>query len=180
VPLDEPARVVVLCHANVARSVVAALLLRGATDERGIALELRTAGTHATEGQPVSARTVAAMTKVTGSPVSLGAHRAHLLSSADVEWSDLIIAMEDSQVRFVRRMYPEAADRVATLAVLSHELPDDKRSLLERVMSLGLEARDGSADGDIEDPAGGDDGAYERATTALIARCGELARRLNG
>ncbi len=128
----------------------------------------------------MSARTVAAMEKVTGLPAALGAHRAHLLNSADVEWSDLIIAMEVSQVRFVRRMHPEAADRVATLAVLAHELPGDGRSLLERVLSLGLEARDGSADGDIEDPAGGDDGAYERATRVLIDRCVELARRLNG
>lgn len=178
--IDEPARVVVICHANVARSVVAAQLLRDATDERGIAVELRTAGTHATEGQPVSARTVTALTKATGSPVSLGAHRAHLLSGDDVEWADLIIAMEDSQVRFVRRLHPEAADRVATLALLAEELPRDKRSLSERVMSLGLAARHGSGDGDVQDPAGGDDDAYERVTTALIARCGELAARLGG
>jgi len=177
---DTPVRVVVLSHANVARSVVAAHLLRDATDERGVALEIRTAGTHAAEGQSVSARTVTALSKITGLPASLGAHRAHQLSSADVEWADLVIAMEDSQVRFVRRAHPGSAGRVATLGVLAEELSDDNLGLLERIAALDLAAREGSGNGDIEDPAGGDDDAYERATLALVARCNELARRLVG
>ena len=172
--------VVVLCHANVARSVAAGLLLRDAADERGVVLSLRTAGTHATEGQPASQRTVTALTRVTGAPARLGSHRAHQLAEADIEWADLVIAMEDSQVRYVYRVHPAASDRTATLATLSDELPRDGRSVRERIASLGLAERQGTDAGDIEDPAGGGDDAYERAMTALVVRCGELARRLRG
>lgn len=177
---DGPVRVVVLCHANVARSVAAELLLRDATDERGVALELLTAGTHATNGQPASSRTAVALRKVTGRDWTLASHRARQLSEDDVAWAALIIAMEDSQVRYVRRLHPGAADRVATLAVLAAELPKDRRRLAERVRGLDLASREGSGANDVEDPAGGDDAAYERIMRTLVDRCGELARRFSG
>ena len=170
----------VVCHANVARSVAAALLLRDAVDERRVALDLRTAGTHASDGQPASGRTVAALRRLTGADPGLGSHLARELRATDVEWADLIIAMEDSQVRFVRRRHPEAADRVATLALLADELPVDGRALHDRVVALGLAGRDGSGEGDVEDPAGGDDDAYDRAVAVLVERCSELSRRLAG
>ena len=178
--VNEPVRILVLCHANVARSVAAAVLLEGATDERGIAIELRTAGTHATEGQPVSARTVTALQRVAGREVPMGSHRAHQLSDEDVEWADLIVAMEDSQVRFVRRAFPGASARVAALSAISTELPADGRPLADRVASLGLAEQQGTGTGDVEDPAGGDDAAYERAMAVLVDHCDELAWRLSG
>jgi protein-tyrosine phosphatase len=180
VPDDEQVHVVVLCHANVARSVAAALLLREAVDERGLVLDLRTAGTHVTDGQPASARTASALNIVTGANYSLASHRARQLRESDVEWADLIIAMEDSQVRFVRRSHPAAADHVGTLTILASELPADGRRLADRVASLDLARREGDGDGDIEDPAGGDDAAYQRAMRVLVERCDELARRLAG
>lgn len=177
---DRPFNVVIVCHANVARSVAAACLLADATDERGIRLALRSAGTHATEGQPASLRTAAALMKVTGTGHSIGSHRAHQLAESDVMWADLVIAMEDSQVRFLRRLYADAARHVATLSVLASQLPADGRRLAERVDSLDLDRIEGSGDGDVEDPAGGDDDDYERVMEVLVARCAELAHRLSG
>jgi protein-tyrosine phosphatase len=177
---DERVRVLVLCHANVARSVAAAALLQGVVDERGIAIELRTAGTHATDGQPVSERTVTAFEKVAGRQDSMGSHRARQLSDVDVEWADLIIAMEDSQVRFVRRLHPGASDHVATLGSLATDFPVDGRRFADRVASLRLAQRGDFGEGDVEDPAGGDDAAYERTMAALVEQCGELARRISG
>jgi protein-tyrosine-phosphatase len=171
-------RVLVLCHANVARSVAAAALLEGARDERGAQLEIRTAGTHATNGQPPSIRTVNALKAVTGRDLLLGAHRASILQDEDASWADLIIAMEDSQVQFVRRRHPEAVAKVATIAVLASTLPEDSRPLRDRIASMELDGIEGDGADDVEDPAGGDAAAYERAMTVLAEHCAQLARRL--
>jgi protein-tyrosine phosphatase len=174
-------RVVVLCHANVARSVAAAHLLEGATDERGVVIELRSAGTHASDGQPASARTRAALEARLGELGLLAAHRSHLLDLDDVEWADLVIAMEGSQVRFVRRLHPDAAPRTATVAVLASSLPRDGRALTVRIASMDLAARpNDDDDDDVVDPAGGDDVVYARTIDDLIELCGRLRERLAG
>jgi len=46
--------------------------------------------------------------------------------------------MEADHVRFVRRHYPEAADRTATIRRLCEDLPPAPPSLAERVAGLGL------------------------------------------
>ena len=173
-------RVLVVCHANVARSVLAAQLLRDAVDERGTPVEVSTAGTHATDGQPVSPRTLAALTSVSQGPGTLAAHRAHQLTGADVEQSDLIVCMEAAQVRAVRRAYPDAAGRTATLTALAATLPPDGRPLRARVAALSLGVTEPSDAEDVTDPAGGDDAAYARTVAELAGRCAALARRLAG
>jgi protein-tyrosine phosphatase len=175
-----PTRVLVVCHANVARSVVAAHLLDGAVDERGVAIELASAGTHATTGQPISARTSASLAEALGHSVALGAHRARQLTEGDLDDADVIIAMEASQVRAVRRVLPQAAHKVATLALLARELPAVARPIAERVASLGLADREPDDRDDVADPAGGDDAAYAATMVALTELCDELVRRLAG
>jgi len=172
--------VLVVCHANVARSVAAAHLLAGAVDERGVAIELATAGTHATEGQPVSARTTTSLSAALGRSVSLGAHRARQLTAEELDGTDLVVAMEAAQVRAVRRTHPTAAERVATLTLLARELPCDGRGLASRVASMSLDAREPDDHDDIVDPAGAGDEVYLATMEALVDRCGEFARRLAG
>ncbi len=169
-----------LCHANVARSVAAVHLLGGTVDERGVPLELASAGTHAAEGQPVSSRTQLALGAVLGHAVDLGRHRAHLLGASDLAEADLIVTMEASQVLYVRRGAASAADRTATLSVLARELPAQPVPLRERIASMGLAARTYDGGGDVDDPAGGEEEAYVRAMTTLAAMCAELAARLAG
>jgi protein-tyrosine-phosphatase len=160
--------------------VAAAYLLGGCVDEAGTAVELRTAGTHATPGQPVSSRTVAALAAVVGVPVALSDHRARQLDGADVAWADLVVAMEATQVRALRRTQPDVARRCATLGLLARELPPERRPLAGRVATLHLDERELDGADDVDDPAGGDDAAYERTMAVLVAWCGELARRLAG
>jgi protein-tyrosine-phosphatase len=175
-----PTHVLVVCHANVARSVVAAHLLHGAVDERGVAIEVASAGTHATTGQPVSARTSSSLAAALGHPVALGSHRARQLSESDLGDADIIIAMEAAQVRAVRRALPEAACKAATLTLLARELPRDDRPVAERVASLALADREPDAHDDVMDPAGGDDVAYAATTAVLVQLCEALAHRLAG
>jgi protein-tyrosine-phosphatase len=156
------------------------VLLDGAVDERGVPVALRSVGTHATDGQPVSLRTRAALARVLGHTVDLDAHRAKLLDGDDLAWADLVVAMEASQVRALRRTHHESAARLATLTTLAAHLPADPRPLGERVAALQLADRFPVDDEDVADPAGGDDEAYDAAMRALVERCDALRRRLAG
>jgi protein-tyrosine-phosphatase len=171
-------KILVVCHANVTRSVAAAYLLSRATVPAGRALELRTAGTHAGEGQPVSVRTRDALSKVTGSEPDLRGYRSHQLVGDDLVWADLVIVMEGSQVRLLRRLNPDSSSKVATIAFLARELPSDDRHLAVRVASMGLEHCLVVDDADVVDPAGGDDDAYEATMSRLVELCEALAARI--
>jgi protein-tyrosine-phosphatase len=171
-------RLLVVCHANVARSVAAAYLLSGAVDERGEVIEVRSAGTHATEGQPVSGRTASALAVALGSGVSLGSHRAHQLGASDLEQADLVVAMEAAQVRAIRRQHPGAAPKVATLAHLARALPSERHPLATRVASMALGECEPDDLDDVVDPAGGDDTDYVRTMRSLMPLCANLTQRL--
>jgi protein-tyrosine-phosphatase len=142
-----------------------------------VAIELATAGTHATDGQPVSGRTASALAAAIGREVSLSSHRAHQLTDDDLV-ADVVVAMEAAQVRAVRRTHPGAADRLATLALLARELPCDPRSLSARVASMSLAAREPDDRDDVADPAGGGDEQYAATMASLTGLCGELAPRI--
>jgi protein-tyrosine-phosphatase len=171
-------KILVVCHANVTRSVAAAYLLSNSVAPIRDTLELRTAGTHAGDGQPVSARTRDALAKVIGFEPDLLRYRSHQLSGDDVVWSDLVVVMEGSQVRLLRRLHPDSASKVATIAALAQELPNDQRPLVERVASMELEHRIVSDDADVVDPAGGDDDAYVATMSVLVELCASLAARI--
>jgi protein-tyrosine-phosphatase len=169
-------KLVVVCHANVTRSVAAAYLLSIA--DHGRQLEVRSAGTHVLEGQLVSERTRRAMAQVLGMPTDLSGHRAHQFTDADAEWADLVVAMEGSQVRLLRGQHPTASPRIATLGYLSRCLPEDARPLNARLRSLCLDELDQEDGDDVVDPAGGDDDAYEATIRDLVSRCGAFFARL--
>ncbi|HEV3327896.1 MAG TPA: hypothetical protein VGZ33_00725 [Acidimicrobiales bacterium] len=173
-----PSRILIVCHANVARSVVASYLLTDALAERGADVEVVTAGTHATEGQHVSSRTETSLATAMGAPVRLSSHRAHQLADDDVERADLVVAMEAAQVRVLRRTYAAAAGKVATLGLLARELPEEGGALPARVAAMALADRDPDDQDDVADPAGGDDAAYDATMAVLLELCAQLARRL--
>jgi protein-tyrosine phosphatase len=173
------AHILVVCHANVARSVAAAYLLTGDLSVRGVDVEVATAGTHATEGQHVSSRTESSLATAIGAPVALHAHRAHQLTDDDVASADLIVAMEAAQVRALRRTHEDAAAKVATLGLLARELPEGSSPLAARVATMQLSAREPDDRDDVVDPAGGDDAVYEATMAVLVERCAQLAARLS-
>jgi len=172
------ARILIICHANVARSVAAAHVLTTAFAEAGAAVDVTSAGTHATEGQHVSARTVTSLASVLAQPVTLSTHRAHQLTADDVEAADLIVAMEAAQVRAVRRTHPGAAEKAGTLGLLARELPEGGRTLDARVAAMSLAACTPDDADDVLDPAGGDDAVYVATMTDLVELCAQLARRI--
>lgn len=168
---DQPiARLVTLCTGNAARSVIAGALIAGVRP----GLTVVTAGTHVVEHQPMSIRTRRAFEHL---GLAVPFHRSHQVTERDLTGADVVVAMAAEHVHFVRRRYPAAASRTATVWWLARNLPAGPEPLAERVATMDLASVDPDRQGDVDDPAGGDDDAYitcavdlHRAVVALLPR----------
>jgi len=82
--------------------------------------------------------------------------------------------MEADHVRFVRRHFPDAADRTATIRRLCADLPPPPPVLGERLGALKLADAPLSDDDDVIDPAGGDQHTYAACVSELWLLCQQL------
>lgn len=165
-----------LCTGNAARSPMAQLLLSDALPGANV----RSAGTHVVDGQPVSWRTRLGLEVVRPDlAVRLGVHRSHQVTSRDLESADLVLCMASEHVEFVRRTFPAEAGRAGTIRRLARELPAGHlASLGPRVEELHLDRVALAAWEDVDDPAGGDVEDFARCAIELNALVSELASRM--
>jgi protein-tyrosine phosphatase len=141
-----------------------------------VAIRIETAGTHVVEGQPMSRRTRDALAAV---GFAADGHRSHQLTDQDVAGADLILAMAGEHVAFIRRRYPQAAAKTASIKRLVRDLPPGPAPLADRVSALGLADRPVEPWEDVEDPAGGEDEAYVSCAKELADLCADLLPRLS-
>ena len=163
-----------LCTGNAARSVMAGAMLE-AYGADGEAVRVTTAGTHVIEHQPMSVRTRAALRAVGLEPP---AHRSRQLTDADLDLAHLVVAMAGEHVAYVRRRHPAAASRTATLRYLARRLRHGEEPLQLRVAELRLEEVDPREQGDVTDPAGGDEADYLACARDLSVLMAEIMPRL--
>ena len=166
----------VLCTGNAARSVMAGFMLEHLCDGRsGEPVSIVTAGTHTIDGQPMGLRTRTALQRIPElADADFRRHRSRQVHGIDLVHADLVIVMEADHVRFVRRRFPDAAAKTATIRRLCAELPPPPPALGERVAGMKLGDADVAEDVDVLDPAGAEGDVY----AAVVDELWDLCRRL--
>ena len=124
-------RVLFICTGNTCRSPMAEAMLRHSARERGLAVEVRSAGTSTIHGMPVSDKSIQALKsrliehEGTSSPV-----QAEL-----VKWADYIFTMTEGHKQSLMLMYPESSGKVYTLKEFAWLTPNNEQ-LLRQLDSL--------------------------------------------
>src|SRR5262245_35599896 len=150
-----PARVgsvLVVCQGNICRSPFAEACLRALLAERGLTLEVRSAGLDTTPGKPAHPHTLAFAER---RKLSLEAHATTRLEAALVDRSDLILVMEIAQKQQLQSLHPASHGKVM---VLGHFDPD---GVLE-----------------IADPYGKELGDFQRCFEQITRSCEALVQHL--
>ena len=150
----------------------------GATDERGVPLEVRSAGTHATEGQPASARTRSAL-----DDAARRSRRARRAPRAPARDDDVDVGRprrRDGGVpgpRSCRRTLPRGRDTGRRPSRCS---PASCRTTAGRSPSASRRwpSRPSTpmTTDDVADPAGGDDAVYARDDRRRSSRSATRSR----
>jgi protein-tyrosine-phosphatase len=112
-------KILYVCDGNNARSPLAAQLTAGLVsgDETGLRWEVDSAGTEATEGDPIRAEVQRAASVAN---IDLSGHRARRLDPPECLAPDLVLAMAWDQVTQLWSLVPEAWDKVFTIKEFIH------------------------------------------------------------
>jgi protein-tyrosine-phosphatase len=166
----------VLCTGNAARSVMAGFMFDALGEGRpGPPLHVVTAGTHTIDGQPMGMRTRTALSRL---PELAGAdfrrHRSRQVHGVDLVHADIVVVMEADHVRFVRRRFPDAAAKTATIRHLCTHLTPAPPALGDRAAALHLDTVELDDSGDVLDPAGHEADVYAACVDELWGLCQTL------
>lgn len=177
--MPEPARLLVLCTANVCRSPLGAALVDQVVSEHLSpgAVEVTSAGTHARAGEPAAPETarIAARWRL-----DLADHHARPLTRDLVASADLILAMEDAHRVAALRMVPSALPRTFTWLELARLAPEvgqvrGRPGTPARLSSVAREAHRArpwvqapTGSEDVADPVGRSARHFKRMAAALV------------
>jgi protein-tyrosine phosphatase len=166
----------VLCTGNAARSVMAGFMFDVLRDGRpGAPLHVVTAGTHTIDGQPMGMRTRTALSRLPEmAGVDFHRHRSRQVYGVDLMHAELVVVMEADHVRFVRRQFPDAAAKTATIRHLCTSLAPAPPALGARVAALHLDTVELDDSQDVLDPAGHEADVYAACVDELWGLCQTL------
>jgi len=102
-----------ICHGNIIRSPFAAAAFAQLMRERGLRMEVMSAGVAARTGERADPRAVESALE---RGVPLAAHRATMLDALHVKTADVLVVMDRLNLARILARYPEAEGRVFLLA----------------------------------------------------------------
>ena len=119
-----PRAVLALCLGNICRSPIAEGLLRAHVDRVNLELHIDSAGTSSYHsGEPPDSRSVQTMSK---HGIEISHQRSRALTREDFDRFDLILAMDQNNLRDARKLAPSSADAQKVKLFLrdGREVPD--------------------------------------------------------
>ncbi|MGG6313421.1 low molecular weight protein arginine phosphatase [Paenibacillus macerans] len=187
-------RILFVCTGNTCRSPMAEGMLRKLARERGLDLQVRSAGVAAMKGAPIS-RHAEAVLRDHG---IADFFESTPLYAELAEWADLILTLTQGHKRQVVQAHPGTAEKIYTLkeyvaddAKAQAELEELQRLITDRELARVL-GRDWPAAEDrrlrelqqrmpaydISDPFGGSRADYDRAAAEIRAALEKLISKL--
>ncbi|WP_071784220.1 low molecular weight protein arginine phosphatase [Paenibacillus antibioticophila] len=151
-------RILFVCTGNTCRSPMAEGIMRKLVADRGLRIEVRSAGVAASTGASMS-RHAEAVLRDKGIVDKFASTQLH---SEQVEWADLILTLTESHKQHIRFAFPTSLDKVYTLK----EYVSDGSGMAESY--------------DISDPYGGSRDDYDRTAEEIAAALDKLADKLGG
>ena len=191
-PRDPVAQVLVVCHANIARSpLVTALFEDQARRRLGPAPDVwvRSAGVRAVEGRPAATGSRA---QAVARGLDLDGHRSVPLARVDLVDADLVVTMSERQRGHAVRLDPGALHRTFTLLELARlcarlQPMDDAMPPRARVRSVAWAASQSRPfvpgppePEDVADPFGGPEHGYDRMAQQVEEAVDRVAEVLFG
>ena len=153
---------------------MAAAMLRALASD----LEVRSAGTHVVEGQPMGVRTRTALAR---HGLADSRHRSRQFSEEEAG-ADIIAVMEPAHLSWIRSRFPAAAAVTGSLRRLARSLagpdPAHPRPLAERVAALDLAGVCPEPWEEVDDPGGGEQADFDRCAAELRELTAQLHHRL--
>ncbi|WP_257786615.1 low molecular weight protein arginine phosphatase [Paenibacillus crassostreae] len=189
-------RILFVCTGNTCRSPMAEALLRKLAKERGLKLEVSSAGVAAMEGTPISRHAEAVLRdhniddKIVSQPLRLSV----------VQASDLILTLTQSHKQHVLRLFPEVVGKIYTLKEYAEDDEQVLRDLAEldslvatlaMNRALGKPMNDGEHERlieiqqripsfDVSDPFGGSREDYDVAAAEIRTAIDRIVDKLLG
>ena len=108
---SDPFRILVVCTANICRSVMAETMVRAVVEERALAVEVSSCGM-LFDGEPASDRVIAVLGE---RELDASAHRSRKFSPAMINGVDLAVTMERAHARELALQLEGASPRIHTL-----------------------------------------------------------------
>ena len=104
--------VLIVCHANICRSPMAEAMFKADTKVRAAGIVMHSAGLFAKPGREADATVKSILLERN---VDVGEHRSRLLTGDMIGFAQLILVMEDEQVREIVRREPSSRGKVHLL-----------------------------------------------------------------